>query len=80
MGIEDNIKTEITMLTVKKGWAKSKLAKELGKRLGKNYSASNLSNKLKLETIPYREIKLIADILGYDIEFVDRSKKQTPVK
>ncbi len=75
MSIEDDIKTEITMLAIKKGWTKSKLAKELGKRLSKNYSASNLSNKLKLETIPYREIKLIADILGYDIEFIDRNKK-----
>ena len=75
MSVEDDIKTEITMLTVKKGWAKSRLAKELGERLGKKYSLSNLSNKLKLETIPYKEVRLIADILGYDIEFVDRNKK-----
>ena len=63
------------MLLLNKGWTQEKLVKEMGARLNKNYSSSNLGNKLRLETIPYREIKLIADILGYDIEFVDRDKK-----
>ncbi len=47
------------------------LAKEMGKRLNKKYTAKNLGNKLRLETIPHREIKLIADILGYKIIFED---------
>ncbi len=75
MSMKTDIKTEIAMLLLKKGWTREKLVKEMGSRLNKKYSSSNLGNKLRLETIPYREIKLIADILGYDIEFVDRDKK-----
>ncbi len=75
MSMKTDIKTEMAMLLLKKGWTREKLVKEMGSRLNKKYSSSNLGNKLRLETIPYREIKLIADILGYDIEFVDRDKK-----
>ena len=75
MAMEDDIKTEITMLVVMKGWTKKQLVQELAKRLDKKYTQSNFGNKLRFETIPYKEIKLIADILGYDIEFVDRNKK-----
>ena len=75
MSSNKSIKTEVAMLLLNKGWTQEKLVKEMGARLNKNYSSSNLGNKLRLETIPYREIKLIADILGYEIEFVDRDKK-----
>ena len=75
MSSNKSIKTEVALLLLNKGWTQEKLVKEMGARLNKNYSSSNLGNKLRLETIPYREIKLIADILGYDIEFVDRDKK-----
>ncbi len=77
MSMKADIKTEIAMLLLKKGWTREKLVREMGARLNKKYSSSNLGNKLRLETIPYREIRLIADILGYDIEFVDKDKKQT---
>lgn len=75
MGINDDIKTEITMLLLKKGWTREKLVKELGKRLNKKYTSNNLGNKLRTETVHYKDVRLIADILGYDIEFVDRNKK-----
>lgn len=75
MSIDDDIKTEVKMLAIKRGWTLEKLAKALGERLGKKYTGSNLSKKIRTQTIPYREIKLIADILDYDIEFIDRNKK-----
>lgn len=75
MGIKDSIKTEISMLLLKRGWTREKLAQELGKRLNKKYTSNNLGNKLRVETVHYKDIRLIADILGYDIEFVDRNKK-----
>ena len=50
----------------------TELAEEMGKRLNKKYSLTNLSNKLRKETITYREMELIGDILGYDLEFVRR--------
>lgn len=76
MSMDNNIKTEIKMLLLKKGWTQEKLAKEMGLRLGKKYTGNNLTKKLRSETIQHREIKLIADILGYDIEFIDRDVKK----
>ena len=75
MSVNESIRAEIKILLAKKGWTLEKLAQEMGKRLDKKYTANNLTKKISKETIPYREIKLIADILGYDIEFVNRDKK-----
>ncbi len=75
MSVNESIRAEIKILLAKKGWTLEKLAQEMGKRLDKKYTANNLTKKISKETIPYREIKLIADILGYDIEFIDRNKK-----
>ena len=75
MNLDEKIFTEVKMLLLKKAWTQEKLAKEMSTRLKKKYSAKNLGNKLRLETIKYKEIKLIADILGYDLEFIERDKK-----
>ena len=50
----------------------TELSKAMGKRLNKKYSLTNLSNKLRKETITYKEMVLIGDILGYDLEFIKR--------
>lgn len=47
----------------------TELAAALSKRLNKPYSMQNLSNKLRKETISYREMLIIADILGYELKF-----------
>lgn len=52
----------------------TELASELSKRLNKSYSMHNLSNKLRNETITYRDMLEIADILGYDLKFVPKEK------
>lgn len=54
----------------------TELATALGKRLNKPYSLNNLSNKLRNETITHREMIIIADILGYDMQFVRRDEKR----
>ena len=38
-----------------------------------NSSVQNLSNKLRSKTIKFEEVREIADILGYDIEFKKRT-------
>ena len=59
-----------------RGEIKSILAKEnitmtdLAKKIPA--SVNNLSNKLRNNTIKYEEVRQIADILGYDIQFVKR--------
>ena len=52
----------------------TELADALGRRLNKKYSMQNLSNKLRNETITHREMLIIADILGYELKFIQKSK------
>lgn len=47
------------------------LAEKIGEVQNKKYSLASLSQKLRNETISYKEIKLIAEILGYRIRFID---------
>lgn len=54
----------------------TELAEALSKKLGKRYSMQNLSNKLRNETITHREMLVIADILGYDLQFIRKKDHQ----
>ena len=51
----------------------TELAAALEKRLNKPYSMQNLSNKLRNETITHKEMLIIADILGYKLEFIRKT-------
>ena len=44
----------------------------LTEKTGKKYTSGSLSQKISRKTISYDEVSLIADILGYDIEFKRR--------
>jgi hypothetical protein len=63
---------EIKFLLSNKGLTLTYLAQQLEKKLNKPYSVANLSNKLRKGTITHEEIKLIADILGYKIQFMEK--------
>jgi len=63
------IVTELKEILYNKGLTLKYVAQELEKRLNKPYSLANLSNKLRNETITYREIRIIADIIGSKIVF-----------
>ena len=60
--------TELKEILYSKGLTLKFVAQELEKRLNKPYTLANLSNKLRNETIPYREMKLIAEIIGSNLE------------
>lgn len=66
------IKDEIKSLLAKEAKTMTEIASILYKTENKRTAMSSLSQKLKNETIRYREIRQIADILGYDIEFKKR--------
>ncbi len=70
-----NTLDEIKMLLIGTTITQTQLAKLLGERLRKEYSFNNFHSKLSRKTIRYEEIKIIADILGYEVKFV---KKQEP--
>lgn len=65
--------TEVKEALYKKGLTLKYLANTLGEKLGKEYTLDNLSKKLNRETITYREMKLIANILGCSLELKDYS-------
>lgn len=65
MGVREDIKSII----VKENWTIAEIAKEMTKETGKNYSGSNLSQKLSRKTLKYEEAKLIGQILNYDLKF-----------
>lgn len=64
--------TLLKELLYEKGLNLTYVAKALEKRLDKPYSLANLSNKLRNDTITYREMVIIADILNYDLRFLER--------
>lgn len=65
------IVTELKEILYRKGMSLKFVAEELSKRLDKPYSLANLSNKLRNETITYREMKLIAEIIDCKLELIN---------
>lgn len=63
--------TEVKEVLYQKGFSLKYIAQELEKRLNKPYSLANLSNKLRNETITYREMKIIAEIVDCKLELVN---------
>ena len=68
------IMKELKKILLDCGITLTELSEALSKRLNKKYSMQNLSNKLRNETISYREMLIIADILGYEIKFSPKLK------
>ena len=65
------IVTELKEILYNKGLNLKFVAEELSKKLDKPYSLANLSNKLRNETITYKEMKLIAEIIDCKLELVN---------
>ncbi len=70
-----SIVKEIKTLVMDRDITLTELARKIGIIENKKYSLNNLSQKLRNETVSYKEIKLIAEILDYDIKFVDKRKR-----
>lgn len=54
------------------GMTFSKLIEEYNKTIEQATTVSNINNKLSRDTIKYSEIVKLADIMGYDIEWIKR--------
>ncbi|MBO5385763.1 LLM class flavin-dependent oxidoreductase [bacterium] len=63
--------TELKEILYHKGLSLKFVAEELSKKLDKPYSLANLSNKLRNETITYKEMKLIAEIIDCKLELIN---------
>ena len=64
-----NVKEQIKSMLAAKSITMKEIAYFLSKKREKNYSLENLSSKLRRGTLQYNVVVLIADYLGYDIEF-----------
>jgi hypothetical protein len=66
------IKNEIKSILAGSGWTMTDVVKELNNKYDRNDSVQNLSKKLTKETIRYKEIKEIADVMGYELNWVKK--------
>ena len=67
-----NVREQIKSILAQKSVTMKEIANFLTQKTNKNYSLANLSSKLKRGTLSYNEVVIIADFLGYDIEFKER--------
>ena len=67
-----NIRNEIKAQIVRAGFTMQELVDRLSDEYDWSDSVSNLSAKLQRESICYREVVELADVLGYDIVWQKR--------
>lgn len=68
MSLRDDIKS----LIVKSAWNYVELSKELTKITGRKYTNQLLSNRIRKEIISFKEVQIICDVIGYEVEFKKR--------
>lgn len=68
------LRNEIKSYIAKSGWTLTDIIKELNKNRSEEEQTTtqNISNKLTRGTIKYSEVKEIADIIGYKIEWLPK--------
>lgn len=64
-----NIRNIIKSLVSMSGVTLTRLAELMSEKTGKKYTLASLSSKLKIKTLSLYEAYIIADILGYKLEF-----------
>ena len=67
-----NIRNEIKAYVIRTGMTMQQVVEELSDQYGWSDSVSNLSAKLQRESIRYKEVLELADVLGYDIVWQKR--------
>ena len=64
------VKEQIKVLLSQEGITQKELAKMLSEKTGHKYSQTNISQKMSRGSLTYNEVMVIAEILGYGIQFV----------
>ena len=62
-----NVRNEIKAQIIRAGMTMQEVVDLLSEEYGWSHSVSNLSAKLQRESIRYKEILELADVLGYEI-------------
>ncbi len=72
MQIREKIKSLLALRCV----TITKLAELMTEYTGEKYTFQRISHKLRLNRLTLAEAYIIADILGYDLDFIDRTPKE----
>ena len=70
-----NVRDEIKAQIVRAGFTMQDVVDKLAEDYGWSDSVSNLSAKLQRESIRYKEVIELADVLGYDIVWEKRRER-----
>ena len=73
--MKSNLRNEIKSYIVRQGMTMQEVVDLLAEEYGWSDSVSNLSAKLQRESIRYKEVVELADVLGYDIVWQKRRDK-----
>ena len=73
--MKSNLRNEIKSYIVRQGMTMLEVVDLLADEYGWSDSVSNLSAKLQRESIRYKEVVELADVLGYDIVWQKRRGK-----
>ena len=70
-----NIRNEIKAQIIRAGFTMQELVDRLSDEYDWSDSVSNLSAKLQRESIRYKEVVELADVLGYDVVWQKRRER-----
>ncbi len=70
--MKNEIRAKIKYLLSLRGMTITKLAELMSEKTGEKYTFQRISHKLRLGRLTLIEAYIIADILDYDLEFVER--------
>ena len=70
-----NVRNELKAQIVRAGFTMQDVVDKLAEDYGWSDSVSNLSAKLQRESIRYKEVIELADVLGYDIVWQKRGER-----
>jgi len=69
------VREDIKILLFKENFTLVEIAKKLSSKFNRKVTSDSLSQKLRKDTIKFKEIKDILDCLGYDIDFKKRTEE-----
>lgn len=67
--MENRVKKQVKMLLLQEDLTLKALGRKLEEATGKKYAIDSFSHRLSRESLTYKEMLIIADILGYEIKF-----------
>lgn len=69
------VKEQIKTLLAQKGKKQKDLVLKMSELMNSKYSSNSFSHKMKRGTITYTEMLVIAEILGYEVHFVNTNNE-----